>query len=178
MPRQPSASLESQLKRNPYLIWFAVILVGLVVWAVLVPLPKRGVKNVIMKGRRAIEALDVNALEPMLADKFEAPRTGDREETIEKLRDTFGELLSIQIKIKRTRIRIQDQSAVALVDFYVSGVFRGGDIYAQVPFRGLSGEPTLANPLERCRLSFVKESDGGWKITGAELLKATPQEVP
>jgi len=161
-----------QFRRTPYLVGFTAILAGLLVWAVIAPLPKRSIKHIIILARRAIETREVEGLRPLLAETFSSPHTGDREQTIERLREALQEVLSIKIKIKHIRIHVENDQATAVVEFYISGTIRGGDVYPQMPFRGLSGDATLANPLERCRVTFLKEADGRWRILGVELISA------
>jgi len=173
MPPRLLTIVRREFEGHPYLAGFVVILVGLLLWAVIVPLPKRGVKNVILRGKKAIEQRDVEAIAPLLAKPFDSPLTGNRDQTIERFKEAFENTLSIEVKIKRIHIQLEGDRAEAVVEFYVSGTVRGGELYAQVPFRGLSGEATLANPLERCRLTLVKEPDDRWRISGAELLGPT-----
>ena len=175
------AALGREFRRRPYLIGFAVALAGLIIWAIVVPLPKRAVKRVIVQGKEAIAARDVEAVRPLLAADFESPRWGGREATLERLTDEFRSVVSIQIKIKRTRIRLDGDRATADVEFYVSGSVRTEE-YPQLPFRGLSGDASLSNPLERWRLSFVREADGHWHISGAEPIEppaaSSPHDAP
>jgi len=173
MPPRLLTIVRREFEGHPYLAVFALILVGLLLWAVIVPLPKRGVKNVILRGKKAIEQRDVEAIAPLLAKQFDSLLTGNRDQTIERFKEAFENTLSIEIKIKRIRIHIAGEQAEAVVEFYVSGTVRGGDDLPSRPFRGLSGEATLANPLERCRLTLVKEADDRWRISGAELLGPT-----
>jgi hypothetical protein len=161
-----------EFQGHPYLIGFVVIVVGLLLWAIIVPLHNRGVKNIVLHGKRAIEAREIRELSPLLAENFNSSLTGNREDTVEQLREAFKNILSIEIKIKRIRIHIADDRANAVVEFTVAGTIRGGSDYPQMPFRGLSGQEGLTNPLECCRLTFVKEADGRWRVSGAELIAA------
>jgi len=159
-----------ELRRNPYLIGFVVFLAALFLWAIIVPLPKRPIKRVIVKAKKAFVARDAGGLRPLLAEKFDSPLAGGREEAMERAREIFKDVLSLSIKIKRIRIHVEGDKATAWVQFYISGTIRGGDEYPQLPFRGLQGEETLAKPLERCLVRFVKEADNHWRIAGVELL--------
>jgi hypothetical protein len=167
--------VEREFQAHPYLFGFVVVLTGLLLWAVVAPLHRRGVKNVILHGKRAIEAREVRELSSLLAENFTSSRTGDREATIEHVRREFKNIIAIEIKLKRIRIHVAGDNGDALVDFTIAGTIRGGEDLPQIPFRGLSGDVTPANPLERCRLTFVKESDGRWRISGAELVSATAE---
>jgi hypothetical protein len=162
-----------EFRRRPYLIGFAVALAGLIIWAIVVPLPKRAVKRVIVQGTKALEARDIESLRPLLAANFESPRSGDRDKTLETLTDDFRHVVSIRIKLKHIRIRLEGERATADVEFYISGSFRTEE-YPQVPFRGLSGDASLGNPLERWRLLFTREADGLWRLSGAEPIEPPP----
>jgi len=169
-PRDLLRILAGELRRRPYLIGFAIVLAGLAIWAVL-PSPTRAIKDVIHEGERTIEARDVEALRPILAASFYSPQTGDREHTIARLANAFQDLLSIEIQIEEMRIQMAGNRATAEIGFHVSGAFSGGDVYSQIPFRGLMGS---ADQLERCHLELVKEQDEQWRIASAEILEPAP----
>lgn len=162
--------LGKELRRRPYLIGFLVATVGLAVWA-LIPLPKRAIKEVIRSAERTIEARDAEALRPLLAADFYSPETQtDRDATVALLKDIFRDVLSLDIRIKRVRTKVQGDRATSDVDFYIWGTVRGGDVYSQITFSGLEAGGSRLNPLERCRLTFVKETDGYWRVSSARLL--------
>jgi len=171
-PHDPLHSFGREFRRHPYLIVFAIILVGLGLWAI-VPFPTRTIKHVIVRAAKIVQARDIGRLQPLFAKEFECPLTGDRETTIERLSEAFRELYSLAIKIKRIKIQHEGDRATANVDFYITWSLKRGEA-AKVPIRGLSGEPSLANPLERLQLGLVKEADGYWRFSSAKFLSPAP----
>ncbi len=174
MVRELARFIGIELRRRPYLIGFLVILAGLAVWAV-IPFPKRTIKHVIVRTSKIVEARDIERLAPLLSDKFFSTQTGDRAETIRFLTAAFDELATVDIKLKRIRIQVSGNSAAALVEFTVVWSMRRGEL-ANMQVRGLRGEPSLSNPVERVRLRLACSPDGYWQFTDAELLDAgTPR---
>jgi len=169
--------ITTQFRRHSYLVGFAVGLVGLGVWALLAPLPRRAVKKVILAGKAAIEARDIAALRPLLTPDFRGPYANSRDEVLQRLTEMFARVVSIEIRIKRIRTNVDADRAASHVWFYVSGVGRDGE-FGQYPFRGLGGGSGLANSLEHCSLTLVKGDDGQWRVQRAELTADSGAQEP
>ncbi|MCX8037676.1 MAG: nuclear transport factor 2 family protein [Candidatus Sumerlaeia bacterium] len=174
MAREFARFIGMELRRRPYLIGFLVVLAGLAVWA-LIPFPKRTIKHVIVRATKIVEARDIERLEPLFSDKFFSTQTGDRAKTIQLLTAAFDELTALDIKIKRIRIEVSGDTAAAIVEFTIVWTMRRGEL-ANMQVRGLRGEQSLSNPIERVRLRLARSPDGYWQFTDAELLEAgTPR---
>jgi len=175
MPRhnQPVGRTRRLLGRL-FLIGFALALAGLAVWAIL-PSPRREIKRLVQRTERVFASRDIDALRFVLAERFSNIETGDREETIEYLKEIMDQVTEIKVRIRRIRIDVRGNEAFAIVEFNVAGVLKGSEVFPSVPFRGLSGRSDLSNPIERVRLHLVRERDGVFRIDQAELLP--PAEV-
>lgn len=150
------------------LIAVATAAAGVVIWAVL-PRPERELKRVIQSCRRIIESKDVEPLRPYLAQSFYYEKTGDRDETVAWLKEEFRNVLEVKVHIRRMRFDVRGRQAGAVVDFNVSGSLKG-EFYSKIPFRSLRGDPKAEDTVERCRLLFVREDDGQYRISSFELL--------
>jgi hypothetical protein len=157
-----------EVVRQPVVLVVLIALAAVVVW-LLWPDPEREIRIVIDRVESIVESLEIENLRPILSEEFVSPETGDKQETMDLLASVFNEILSVEVKIKEMLIDLEGGRATALVAFQVSGMIRGGDIYNQVPFRGISMAEPGTNPLERVRVRFVKDNDK-WRIREVELL--------
>ena len=157
-----------EVVRQPVVLVGLVVLAAVVVW-LLWPDPKREIKSVVERVEEIVESREIEDLRPILSEEFVSPETGDKQDTMDLLVSVFRDIITVEVKIKEMLIEMESDRATALVAFQVSGTIRGGDIYNQVPFRGISMAEPGTNPLERVRVRLVKENDT-WRIVSVELL--------